>query len=87
MNRNLCDIIEQIYQKIPENNVEKDIKIRKCLDDLLNSMSYSAPEKILSNHFWVHLEIIINECINLSDYNDTNNPHYKEIVDIFTGKK
>ena len=86
MSRKLTDVLEQIYNVIPENGNEKDENLKYLMNKLLTSMSYAAPEKILSNYYWKELESIINSLISEKDYNDENNKHYKKIVNIFINK-
>ncbi len=86
MNRKLTDVLEQIYNLIPENGNEKDENLSYLMNKLLTSMSYAAPEKILSNYYWKELECIINGIISEEDYYDENNKHYKKIVNILINK-
>ena len=86
MSRKLTDVLEQIYNVIPENGNEKDENLKYLMNKLLTSMSYAAPEKILSNYYWKELESIINSLISEQDYNDENNKNNKKIVNIFINK-
>ena len=86
MSRKLTNVLEQIYNVIPENGNEKDENLKYLMNKLLTSMSYAAPEKILSNYYWKELESIINSLISEQDYNDENNKNYKKIVNIFINK-
>ena len=84
MSRKISNVLENIYKLIPE---DKDNKLKNDLDKLLTSMSYAAPEKLLSDIYWIELQIIINNNITKDDYYDKNNPHYREIINIFINKK
>lgn len=86
MSRKLTDVLEQIYELIPENGNEKDENLKYLMNKLLTSMSYAAPEKILSNYYWKELECIINGIISDEDYYDENNIHYKKIVNVLINK-
>lgn len=86
MSRKLSNVLKQIYELIPENGNEKDENLRYLMNKLLSSMSYAAPEKILSDYYWNELQYIINNTITMKDYNDNNNLHYKKIVDILINK-
>ena len=86
MSRKLTDVLEQIYELIPENGNEKDENLKYLMNKLLTSMSYAAPEKILSNYYWKELDYIINYVISEEDYNDENNKHYRKIVDVLINK-
>jgi hypothetical protein len=83
MSRKICDVLEKIYKLIPK---DRDDKLKNDLDKLLTSMSYSAPEKILSDFYWVELQIIINNNITKDNYYDKNNSYYKKIINIFINK-
>lgn len=84
MSRKISTVLEKIYKLLLK---DKDDKLKSDLDKLLTSMSYAAPEKLLSDVYWVELQIIINNNITKDDYYDKNNPHYKEIINIFIDKK
>lgn len=84
MSRKISTVLEKIYNLIPENN---DKRLKDDLDKLLTSMSYAAPEKLLSDIYWIELQIIINNNITKDDYYDKNNLHYREIINIFINKK
>ena len=84
MSRKISTVLEKIYNLIPE---DKDKKLKDNLDKLLTSITYAAPEKLLSNIYWIELQIIINSNISKDDYYDKNNPHYREIINTFINKK
>lgn len=86
MSRKLTDVLEQIYELIPENGNKKDENLKYLMNKLLTSMSYAAPEKILSNYYWKELEYIINSIISDEDYYDESNVHYKKIINILINK-
>ncbi len=83
MKRDICKVIDNIYDLIPHND---NSKLKFLMDDLISSMQYAAPEKIQSNYYWFQLSNILNGAISVEDYNNKDKPYFKEIINIFTNK-
>lgn len=84
MARDICKIIIRIYNLIPDNNDALNKQFKDSLKDIMTSIPYSSPEKLLSNYYWVILENTINNYISTDDYNNLDKPYYKKIVNILT---
>ena len=77
--------IYEILNQYKDYNINIDLV--KSLESLLRSMTYSAPEILQTTYYFNELSNILNTYVTQDDYNNTEKPWAKKIIDILIDKK
>lgn len=74
-----------ILNQYKDHNI--NIELLNSLKSLLRTMTYTAPEILQTTYYFTKLNFILNSYVTQDDYDNTNKPWAKKIIDILIDKK